>query len=422
MATKYTFVNGVPVSQQLKQLYNSSLGATQAAANYLAKSLNTVNRDITNLRANPPVDGPTLKKLLDKQASLIKQQSNVDALLNSLKPVSTTSGNASASTGTSKSLGSKPPPKPGPMRYNIPSVQSSYFNSAQFAHNFPNIGITNALQELWTDASKGSKGMLKTWLPPKGVTGNTVATNSNDLVRQTSNLQEYGFQFLYNPSTISVNYAAKDMGVDIGYELSGQDKSTPIQGTGSIAFQVFINRTFDLAVLNSDGTFKGSDPRYRSGSVADLVDTGVLPPPSSQPSSFNVYGVDIDPTELKKLAKKGTMYDLEYLFYTLVGWDIKTQLRGTTPDFGVLLNRKVEIHLGAPIRYLGFVSNLDITHTIFNENMIPMFTTVNFSIVIIPDPDGNWAAINGGSGANNSAGAVVNPTAANLKKPIKRGL
>jgi putative thioredoxin len=70
----------------------------------------------------------------------------------------------------------------------------------------------------------------------------------------------------------------------------------------------------------------------------------------------------------------GTMYDVEYLLRTLLGYTLKSYLRNNqTADMGYLGARPVELHLGKSLRYLGTVTSLRIEHVIFNEQMVPLF-------------------------------------------------
>ena len=75
------------------------------------------------------------------------------------------------------------------------------------------------------------------------------------------------------------------------------------------------------------------------------------------------------------------MYDLEYLFKTIGGYNSQynSTLNGITADKGWLMPLPVELHLGDGLRYLVRVSQLDLQHIIFNERMVPVLSTVNFT-------------------------------------------
>jgi hypothetical protein len=94
------------------------------------------------------------------------------------------------------------------------------------------------------------------------------------------------------------------------------------------------------------------------------------------------YPYTVASTERGLIYDRGTMYDLEYLFRATGGYNSQyiSSVGGlTTADKGWLMPMPVELHLGANLRYLVRVSSLDINHAIFNERMVPVFTTVNMT-------------------------------------------
>lgn len=77
--------------------------------------------------------------------------------------------------------------------------------------------------------------------------------------------------------------------------------------------------------------------------------------------------------------RKGTMYDVEYLFKAVNGYNAsyKSTLNGLTADRGWLYALPVELHLGAGLRYLVRLTSLNVSHNMFNERMVPILTTVS---------------------------------------------
>jgi hypothetical protein len=45
----------------------------------------------------------------------------------------------------------------------------------------------------------------------------------------------------------------------------------------------------------------------------------------------------------------------------------------------------LELHLGNSMRYRGRISDLEVSHTIFNSRMVPLFSTVRISFARIND-------------------------------------
>jgi hypothetical protein len=175
--------------------------------------------------------------------------------------------------------------------------------------------------------------------------------------------KNYGFQFMYNPATVSMDYVSSP-GVDMGLQTSGREKFN-IVGTNktmsTITFTLVINRMFDMKYYDSTGVLKANGAKAYGGRV---------PTGGEQKDIFN----------------KGTMYDVEYLLRTLLGFTLKSFIRsGDTADIGYLGARPVELHLGKSLRYWGTVTSVGLNHVIFNENMVPLFTNVSISFSRLPD-------------------------------------
>jgi hypothetical protein len=141
-------------------------------------------------------------------------------------------------------------------------------------------------------------------------------------------------------------------------------------------------------MLTEDGSYQsgmsGNDMEYDFYSYSQIlypaVGTQVVPvvptPPLNSP-----YGLPEEPSfeERATIWKRGTMYDIEYLFRAMGGYyaDYESGLNGKTADRGWLQPIPMELHLGSGLRYLIRVSSLDLKHMMFNERMVPTLTTVN---------------------------------------------
>jgi hypothetical protein len=147
---------------------------------------------------------------------------------------------------------------------------------------------------------------------------------------------------------------------------------------GSIGFQVIINRVFDMQYITSAGTLKSG---YSLG---------------------NLYPKQPSTAELRDIYEKGTMYDIEYLLRVLMGTTMNSYLRGdNTADMGWLPAIPVELHLGKSLRYLGTVNSVNLSHMIFDERMVPMFTTVDIAFARLPDYPANTNGPIGTGGPGN---------------------
>jgi len=194
----------------------------------------------------------------------------------------------------------------------------------------------------------------------------------------------YGFKFHYNPTTVNMTWAGM-AGSNPVYQAAGLDPAVPFAQnlfTGMINFVVVLNRIQDLAVLNKDGTYK----------------TGVNP----------YEPVEVRPEDLKEIANKGTMHDVEYLFHAMHGFmtstNYKSTLMGRTNDPGWLPVRPVELHLGNKLRYRVRIASLEVNHKIFNQQMVPIFSEVSISCMrywdgpSAGDPKKDTSGSGGGSG------------------------
>jgi hypothetical protein len=265
------------------------------------------------------------------------------------------------------------------LSYNVPCVQDAYFSSrvsfldmARFSSNKP--AAVGAASDLWTSA-KASKGMIVSHIVPGEAA--QYASSSFPPTSKPFFGKNYGFQFMYNPATVAMDYVASP-NVDIGMQTSGTEKFNAM-GTNrtmsTITFNIIINRMFDMKYYDTDGTLKPAGTKAYGGR---------LPTAAEQKDIFN----------------KGTMYDVEYLLRTLLGFTLKSFLRpGDTADIGYLGARPIELHLGKSLRYWGNVTGVGLNHVIFNENMIPLFTNVSISFSRLPDYPG-------AVGSSNSTGAV----------------
>jgi hypothetical protein len=180
----------------------------------------------------------------------------------------------------------------------------------------------------------------------------------------------YGFQFHYNPGSLSMAYGGPQP-VDVSLVASGREKFLTFgsaSGSGTISLQLILNRINDMKY------FDPATGRLKSG-VSPNIFAGRAPTSA----------------ELSDIYNRGTMYDLEFLLRTLLGYAYESFLgRGMswdkkTADLGWLGGKPVEIHLGKSLRYLGRIVSLDVTHVLFTERMVPTFSEVSIGIQRLPD-------------------------------------
>lgn len=253
------------------------------------------------------------------------------------------------------------------LEYNASTVNESYFSStAGFVGNLmPSSNKPSAVlaaTELWSSAV-GSKGMIVT------SQASLKAMNSGLNVPPAANpykMKNYGFQFMYNPGTVNMSYYTAP-NVDVALMTSGQEMfnlAGASSSQGAVTFEVVINRIADMQYYSDNGTIKDG---YSASSLYSK-------PPA-------------DAAEEQEIYNRGTMYDVEYLLRVLMGGTtMKSYLRGnSTADMGWLPAIPVELHLGNKLRYLGIVNSFEINHVIFNERMVPLFSTISITFARLPD-------------------------------------
>jgi hypothetical protein len=344
-------------------------------------------RGDSNLRPQNGLANLTRRRVLDVQAQLLLDISKDEA---ALKALGATEGSGGGGATGEKEIA--PPANYSPtVNYNASSVKESYFYTGMSFVNKadPNWrggrGATDKFDsfiwsgntprkvddanQLWNEAlTSNSKGMIQTWNPPGGRGSYVNPSNSNfTTLSSASSVQRYGFQFLYNPTTIEMSYGGV-ADVDPGMQSSGTEEfllSNPSVFQSSIGLQVIINRMFDFQYINENGIKQGQISDFYAGNIPTNAD-------------------------LKVIYNKGTMYDIEYLLQTMFPFEpYDSQLRGKTSDIGFLGASPVELHLGKSLRYVAQINNINVNHVIFDNRMVPLFTTISVSTNRIPDYQGN---------------------------------
>lgn len=295
------------------------------------------------------------------------------------------------------------------LKYNCSFPKETYFSSNQFMYynegknsvmhgnNSPTKISKSPLIELWKDSSSkvaGHKGMIipnqsyfkasdttknpNNAITPQDKNGKTIDAFTDNVSYNNRVGGNYAFQFMYNPGSIQMSYMGTP-DVDVGYEISGSEQFGLIAGVGvtqsTITFDILLNRSFDMKYIDP------KTKKLKSG----FKTTDVYPAGSNLPTE----------EDLELIYRRGTMYDVEFLLRGLLGYAATTTLRAfigangisqsKTADIGYLGAMPVELHLGESLRYLGIINGLGIQHVMFNERMVPTFTTLRIQFNRVPD-------------------------------------
>jgi hypothetical protein len=337
------------------------------------KALDYLNKTIADLAtANADLKRYTdLVALYTAQIARVqKEKKYIDfSKTNQPKKQDTPPGNASSKKPPAENKPNKPL-----YKYNAPMTRSAYMGGSLQADMTGNSGLIsgpgnrkdakyNWIANKDTGKIGGSKGTVQMSrafadLAPRPATGKNG---------QIVDSQLYGFKFLYNPTTVSMAWGIVEQ-FSPQFEASGTDKASAVSVglmKSAVTFSLMLNRIDDMNFLLPDGSM-----------IIDAEDS------TADDGSFDViYPFDFPATETKEIYKKGTMYDLEYLFKATGGYSASynSVLNGKTADKGWLNPIPVELHLGDGMRYLVRLSSLDVNHMIFNERMVPTLTTVNLT-------------------------------------------
>lgn len=169
----------------------------------------------------------------------------------------------------------------------------------------------------------------------------------------------YGFKFSYNPTFL--NYGT-DVNTSIDWMLYSKDPANLLGGNTTVDIELRLNRIADMTELKN---FRG------------------------QPYSKN-YPTALTPEQVEGIVRRGTEYDLEFLYRVVNGSPGKTALLtypGVTSDFGYITGTPCWFHLHDNLRYYGSVTSLKVQHLMFTSEMVPMLSIINLSFIRYPSLD-----------------------------------
>lgn len=304
----------------------------------------------------------------------------------------------------------KTPPTDNTAAINLSACKELYFrgterfmfdgkdvaaNSPGFVPSLSPVTSFKNAEELWKRGI-ATKGRIQTFSPFTG--------NKNPNALGGRNLEEFAakktlgrkaFQFHYNPGSVDMSYGSVN-DVDLGYLASGQAVTNFLQALGQVSFEILLNRMPDMKFIDpSSSNYQKTGVNY----VRDVYDRS--------PRVASNQG-----NELKDIYNKGTMYDLEFLLRVLMGGvSFTSLLRGgeITSDLGFAIPQPVELHLGNRLRYVISVTSLNVRHVIFNERMVPLFSTVSITANRVPADTVSVTNLDLGGGAA-ATSTPANPT------------
>jgi hypothetical protein len=102
-----------------------------------------------------------------------------------------------------------------------------------------------------------------------------------------------------------------------------------------------------------------------------------------------LYDPDISAKQLGEIKKRGTEYDLDFLYRVINGdpRPIKTGSRVTnTANIGFLQYQRVGVRIASGAWFYGIVNSIGVEHVMMTANMVPTLTRVNVGIAELIQP------------------------------------
>jgi hypothetical protein len=192
------------------------------------------------------------------------------------------------------------------------------------------------------------------------ISASIMNTTKISIPAGSTTAKQWGFRFMYNPTTISYTTAANN---SIDWTMGSKDQAALLTGNQTVTFQLYINRIVDMSYLSE------------------------VNPTSNMDSA---YGRGLEGEERAGILRRGTEYDIEFLYRTLTGDPIKNNpllnpaYKGVSADIGYITGIPLWLHLNDNLRYYGAVTSLGVNHVIFNTEMVPMLSVIDISFSRYP--------------------------------------
>ena len=248
-----------------------------------------------------------------------------------------------------------PPPNLDKVRYNPPN----HFVTRSVAHGErtrDQLNSNNRFITSITDAQAALANRNNRLGKIYQSTDGAKALNKKD---KTGKRPLWGFKFTYNPTTLEYGTTTN---TSIDWMLNSKDPANLLGGNTQVSVSLYLNRIADMTELKN----------WRGGGYTQN------------------YPRALTPEEVQGILKRGTEYDLEFLYRVLNGSPGNTALLsypGETSDFGYITGTPCWFHLHDNLRYYGSMASLNVTHVMFTQEMVPMLSKVDISFIRYPSLD-----------------------------------
>jgi hypothetical protein len=250
-------------------------------------------------------------------------------------------------------------PNPHNIQFNLPPISQSLPLNVNYGAD---VGQGSATRHdagrraaMWFFSQSGSAQTA-----PKGSSKSSAVAANGD-----SNYQ-YGFQWLWNPVSLGTSVSMNSSVIPSAQDATANQAGLFV-GLEQVTVSARINRVNDMAMIRGKATnleqYYG-DTYPTSGAAKETI-----------------------ASQISMLEQKGTMADLEYIYRMSNGLKdgngkIQTNALGIqTADTAFLSPTAVVLRIGkGPLVYVGWLETMIVAHTMFTWDMIPIDTTIDFTI------------------------------------------
>jgi len=257
-----------------------------------------------------------------------------------------------------------------PHEWSLPVPSQYLAGGLESTANKPEHAFRRSIMWFFNGSDSVSQGSTTGTTTTPSAPSGSGSSGSGTSAPNTTADNAWAFQFLWNPTDISISV---DRNTDV--TPTSADRFTTVSGMypgqETVSFSITLDRTWDMACLRGLKDPSKATDYYKKGIRGDLIyNTG---------------------TQITDLMQLGTLADVEYLLKTINGeasggsvW--KNALGRTTADIGYLQPNVVAVQFGPSINslsYVGWITNLQIAHSSFTEDMIPIKSTVQVSLACL---------------------------------------
>lgn len=320
----------------------------------------------------------------------------------------------------------------GKWKYNAPMIKHAYFRQSLQSNLLDGMYVDQGNYSDALDAWRYGMGGRGTIQQDRKWIRNVLAQKgqSAKIIKNVSN--PWGFKFLYNPTAVSMAWGLQSVADPLFLANTTQLAIQPVTmnlSSAVVDFTLILNRLEDHVYLNSDGSIAGytKTPRTNwNGDSGTSISEGDVMEVKQDIARWkreqlqwdkdqNPYPVFVPIEDRQMIYERGTMYDIEYLFRTLMSplEPFDGALNGKTSDRAYLQPAIVELHLGDAMRYRVRVEKFSVNHLVFSPKMVPLFSKIDLSVSrFVDSPETNQNSSNDFkpvSGVKNLNGTAVNP-------------